>query len=322
MTDLKKLEKYSATELYHELMAREGRQLRGGLGHDSSINQKLSLFSSTNIVSMLRKKQSVIYGVDDRQDLYEVKNERFLESANSVVALFRSYDTSDRGDGTSELSLVNFGEARDLCASERFREQPAGASCSGFLVAPKIIATTSHCINVSNVQNERFVFGFKMNAPGDPTTRIDNSEIYRGSRIIGGELTANGPDWALVELDRPVENHPPVKIRSKGKIEDRAPVYVIGHPCGLPMKFSSGANVRDNESNTIFVANLDSFGGNPGSPVFNSETHEVEGVVSRGEADFVPNDNCYVSLICPTSGCRGFDCTRTATFFERIQKYI
>ena len=314
MINPKELEKYSMKDLSKELKTRRGRLLRGGSGHDSSLNGKLARYPSIIIIDMLKKRQKVIYGVDDRYDLHEVKNEKYLESAKSVVALFEGNQISDMGDGTSELALVNFGEREDLCASEKFRDQPVGAFCSGFLVAPQIIATAGHCINKNNVQEKRFVFGFKMNAPGDPTTRINNSEIYRGSRIIGRELTDNGPDWALVELDRPVENHPPVKVRSNGKMEDGASVYVIGHPCGLPMKFAGGSNVRDNGNDAFFVANLDSFGGNAGSPVFNSETHEIEGLLARGEADFVTNDNCNISLICPSSGCRGCDCTRTTAF--------
>ena len=51
-----------------------------------------------------------------------------------------------------------------------------------------------------------------------------------------------------------------------------------------------------------------------GSPVFNSDTHEVEGILVRGETDFVTQGSCRVSLVCPSSGCRGEDCTRTTEF--------
>ena len=35
-----------------------------------------------------------------------------------------------------------------------------------------------------------------------------------------------------------------------------------------------------------FTANLDTYRGNSGSPVFNAITHKVEGVLVRGEQDF------------------------------------
>ena len=59
---------------------------------------------------------------------------------------------------------------------------------------------------------------------------------------------------------------------------------------------------------------LDTYGGNSGSPVFNAATHEVEGILVRGETDFTSNGTCNVSLVCPTSGCRGEDVTRATEF--------
>src|SRR5262249_37357901 len=106
--------------------------------------------------------------------------------------------------------------------------------------------------------------------------------------------------------------------RRTGRIGDTQAVHVIGHPSGLPAKFAGGAAVRNNQPNAFFVANLDTYGGNSGSPVFNSDTHVVEGILVRGDADFVQQGACSVSLICPTTGCRGEDCTRTIEFATNI----
>jgi hypothetical protein len=76
--------------------------------------------------------------------------------------------------------------------------------------------------------------------------------------------------------------------------------------------------VRNNAPAAFFVANLDTYGGNSGSPVFNSNTREVEGVLVRGETDFATQGGCQVSLVCPTSGCRGEDCTRTTEFANLV----
>ena len=93
-------------------------------------------------------------------------------------------------------------------------------------------------------------------------------------------------------------------------------MHVIGHPVGLPAKVAGGAIVRDNTPNPFFVANLDTYGGNSGSPVFNSRTHRVEGILVRGERDFVARGNCTVSFVCPTTGCRGEDVTRITKLRE------
>jgi hypothetical protein len=233
-----------------------------------------------------------------------------------VVALFQATQVVDNGDGTSTLVTQPFGTSRNLCGSEPFADQPVGAFCSGFLVEPDVVATAGHCVRAPELGQVRFVFGFRMQDATTPTTVVPNSEVYQGVSVIGRQKIeqATGADWSLVRLDRPVPNHPPVVIRPSGKISDNQALHVIGHPVGLPIKFAPGANVRDNSAASVFTANLDTYGGNSGSPVFNNETHQVEGILVRGETDFVSAGTCNVSLVCPNSGCRGEDVTRATVF--------
>lgn len=44
----------------------------------------------------------------------------------------------------------------------------------------------------------------------------------------------------------------------------------------------------------------------------------VEGILVRGEADYVSNGTCNVSKVCPSTGCRGEDCTRIAELIDLI----
>ena len=154
-----------------------------------------------------------------------------------------------------------------------------------------------------------------------PATTFNNNELYRGIRIVGRQLGPEGSDWALVQLDRPVLNHPSVRIRRRGKISEKSAVHVIGHPSGLPKKYAGNAAVRENDERRYFKANLDTYGGNSGSPVFNSTTHEVEGILVRGETDFVQLEGCNVSNVCPENGCNGEDCTRTTEFASLVPEW-
>jgi V8-like Glu-specific endopeptidase len=52
------------------------------------------------------------------------------------------------------------------------------------------------------------------------------------------------------------------------------PVYILGHPCGLPLKYSAGAQVRGIDE-SFFSADLNVYCGNSGSPVIDRDTHEV-----------------------------------------------
>jgi hypothetical protein len=316
MADIKMLESLSVEELRAELAAREAKA-KGDLTTPASAS--LKRIDSATIVDVLRSQQKVIYGVDDRQDIYELPNiDPMKSSARSVVALFEAADVEDNGAGASTLVTQDFGASRNLCPEEWFREQPVGAFCTGFLVAPDIIATAGHCVTAANVKKVCFVFGFEMVSQSEPRLMISNSEIYRGVELIGRAEMGAGADWALVRIDRPVTNHNVLAIRRAGKIGDNQAVYVIGHPSGLPKKAAGRSAVRSNDNPAFFIANTDTYGGNSGSPVFNGSNHMVEGILVRGETDFVQRGDCAVSLVCPASGCRGEDCTRTTVFASLI----
>jgi Peptidase S46 len=76
--------------------------------------------------------------------------------------------------------------------------------------------------------------------------------------------------------------------------------------------------VRSNRRRAFFVANLDTYGGNSGSPVVDQHTHVVEGILVNGEDDFVQYDGCNVSVVCPDAGCQGEAVTRSTLWAGRI----
>jgi len=244
-----------------------------------------------------------------------------LQDADGAVALFDASDVVDNGNGTSTLQTTNYGTTYNLCASEPFRTQPTGAFCSGFLVASNVVATAGHCVDTGNLAKVRFVFGFRMANANTANTVLSNGNIYRGVELLGRTLTSNGADWSVVRLDRAVLNHRITRVRFGGRIANNQAIHVIGHPSGLPTKYAPGANVRDNGPAAFFTANLDTYGGNSGSPVFDAQTHLVEGVLVRGENDYVLQGACWVSLACPATGCRGEDCTRTTEFASIVPGY-
>ena len=262
--------------------------------------------------------QKVIYEMDDRTDLHEVTDPTIHRLADGVAGLLDLTRVRDNGDGTSAILTLRFATSHDLCASERFREQPTAPHCTGFLVAPDILATAGHCINTNNLPRARFVFGYRMISATEARTTIPNNDIFAGVGLIARQETADGPDFALVRLDRPAMGRPILRLRRVGKIPDDAEVFVLGHPSGLPLKYAPGAVVRENDVATFFVANLDTYGGNSGSPVFNQSDGTVEGILVRGETDFVLVGNCNESTVCPTTGCRGEDITRSTVFADQV----
>ena len=284
------------------------------LGDLTGIRAELKRYETPEVVEALRDVQKLVYGVDDRSDLYAVNDCEVRTDASSVVAVVDAGDLVDNGDGTWTMSGPTFQSDYNLCDHEPFGSQPSIAFCSGFLVDPSLVVTAGHCVHAGNLDSVRFVFGYEMTSETTARTVVPAIDVCRASRIIAREETSSGADWAVVQLDRPVVHRPSAEIRRAGSISDGTSLHVVGHPAGLPLKYAPGASVRDNTAASYFVANLDTYGGNSGSPVFDSTTHMVEGVLVRGDTDFVWSGGCFVSMVCPADGCRGEDCTRTTEF--------
>jgi subtilisin-like proprotein convertase family protein len=265
----------------------------------------------------------VIYGDDNRRDLFSPDNDpRMVELARSTAMLtYKSNLTIDPNDPTvSTLPLTTFGEANNLCEDEPFRDQPDPAFCSGFLVGPTTLVTAGHCVRTQDACADiAFVFDFGLTTQDREVTKLANDSVYACHHLVTSVIEASTQsDFAIVELDRPVTGREPLRFRREGSIEMSAPVTVIGHPAGLPTKISGGANVRSNDQGAYFVANLDTYGGNSGSAVFNDATGEVEGILVRGENDFVSRGSCRVSNRCENDACRGEDVTRATEFASFI----
>ena len=63
-------------------------------------------------------------------------------------------------------------------------------------------------------------------------------------------------------------------------------IGVVGYPAGLPVKYAASETTRiAHIEETHFIANLDAYGGNSGSPVINDAGHVV-GILVRGANDF------------------------------------
>jgi len=281
---------------------------------------RLKNMSTQSIFDQLIQVQAQYMGTTGRKEWYEV-DQSYKDDAKSVVCLVKSSRLA-KMPGSAEkyqISYDKFGLKHKLCKEEQFWDEPAAAFCSGVLVAPQLVATADHCLDEEpDVSKIRFVFGFRMNSKDNPQTRFSHVDVYAGKQVVSDRNNPIGADWALIELDRPVTgDHPPKMVRRTGKIPDSEAVYAIGYPNGLPVKISGGAVVRDNGQSEIFVSNLDAYTGSSGSPVFNS-SHVVEGILCRGERDFIEVQQCSRSLVCPNTGCRGEDCTRVTEFAKLI----
>jgi hypothetical protein len=251
--------------------------------------------------------------------------ETIKNNSDGVAAICMKDNLIEGQNGYSSLKVKNYGKIFNLHEYEPFRQQPivAGRLCTGFLVKDDVIATAGHCADEKNVTELRIVFGFKMLGLSTPVTWIPHENIYKGVKIIHRVYApqGKGPDWELIKLDRKVEGQAVVKLSEKPIYLDQ-PVYILGHPCGLPLKYSSGAQVRG-INGVCFSADLNVYSGNSGSPVFDCKTHEVIGIVVRGDTqDFRWTGKGWLSVIYPNPVIRSQEpqCTRVSEFRNIVDK--
>ncbi|MEE2670688.1 MAG: serine protease [Bdellovibrionota bacterium] len=258
-----------------------------------------------------QKAVKVIYGEDNRVDVIDSTNAMYVELSKSTAGMVSSYDIRPTGNGMVKLNGQSL-TSRGICSTERFAEQPSVANCSGFLVGEDLLVTAGHCIKTTSDCNKyKWVFDYKIDHQGQTEVSVEENAVYGCQEIINTVLSRSDMnDFALIRLDRKVTDRRILDYRRKGRISKGEKLVVIGHPTGLPTKIADGATVRGLKSK-YFTADLDTYGGNSGSAVFNAATGIIEGILVRGETDYVRDSSrgCQVSNVVAQDAGRGEDVT-------------
>lgn len=262
----------------------------------------------------LLQRPKVIYGVDNRREIYEAP-QKWQELAKSTVTLVRSDQiVLNQDPGLYELLGHNYRKEKNLCSDEPYGEQRMVAHCSGFLVAPDIVATAGHCIkDQDHCKRLAYVFDVQKSSAQEYDYKIDKEKFYSCKNLIKKvEDKVTKIDYALIRLNKKVTDREPLKLsQSKGPTKGEE-MAVIGHPYGIPKKFADEGYILENSHNAYFKVDLDTYSYNSGSPIFNIQTMEVEGILVRGESDFVYDKNalCYRSRVCDPGECHGEEVNR------------
>lgn len=252
--------------------------------------------------------QPVVYGTDDRRDVYDFADQTYAARANEISAAM--IDTADIS-GPANAKQIAAGTLQNsfgVCPDERFATQPTAAGCSATLIAQDLVLTAGHCISDSSCNGTSYVFNWSMTNATTLHT-ITSDDVYACADVLVDQVAE--ADFAIVKLDRPVVGRTPAVVRTTATaLTVGENLIVQGYPSTIPLKIDDGGAVRDGRAATLdyFVANLDTFGGNSGSGVFLDDGTLV-GILVRGEQDYVQDGNCYRVNVCPNDGCGGEEST-------------
>jgi V8-like Glu-specific endopeptidase len=231
----------------------------------------------------------------------------------------RREDLKKEKDGTFTIvNITKYGESFSpkLCESERFWNQPNPAFCSGVAVSSNLVFSAGHCPSSTESQwlpdasNLVIVFGFGMitvraadgSLVAQPRLKgYTSSEVFGYTeplQILTGELNGN-KDWSLIRLPGVGLGTSALQRTSKVNLGARLrpfkdSVFVVGYPSGLPVKWTGSGilGAVSTPSNTgepvIYSSNLDTFGGNSGSPMYSYvRENTVFGLLFQGQTDFI-----------------------------------
>lgn len=241
-----------------------------------------------------RQRAQTIYGVDSRTEISEVRHEEIRRWIPFTVALVENQDLVAGVEGFwgRQKSL---GEEYGLCRQERFFDQPTLSFCTGFRMSANWIVTAKHCVEdlscaefkiVDNFSSDkRFTLFFsQQEVQSCKEIRVSKKHDLAFLRMEESGASWRSDDRFKVILDHQLQKNP-------------IGFEILGYPLGLPMKWAEGTLISKQRDH--FLASIDSYEGNSGSPIFDKKGR-LAGILLGGEEDFDEKESeaCKASHSC------------------------
>ncbi len=255
-----------------------------------------------------------VRGSDDRVERYQIESEPLRRAARATAATFFEGEDlyKDRvGKVFRGGSLVSatLETKEHLCKGQRFGDQPSLRHCSATLIGDDLMLTAGHCVDgTGGVCNFSVVFDYAYDAPPtDPlrvVAEIPYRNVYRCVEILGSEYERVGTkttvDWALIRLDREVTGRTPVEVSWHDGAGPDEPVYLLGHPTGLPTKMSHGTVDPCAAVPGFYAHDADSFQVNSGGGLYDADGRLIGVTAFSNGHKFIErgDDGCSVVAVC------------------------
>ena len=149
-----------------------------------------------------------------------------------------------------KLNTRPFYERKNICDSVRFRNQPTLTNvCTVFAFSDQYLLTAGHCTSKKNAKNQRIAFGY-MKEGNKYKESISSDNIFSFVLYKKGKLI-NNEDYAILKIKpkfllkkTKIPKHRQTELNLSKNITNDENIYIIGHPLGLPLKYSNNAKIK------------------------------------------------------------------------------
>ncbi|MBA3239125.1 MAG: trypsin-like peptidase domain-containing protein [Parachlamydiaceae bacterium] len=221
-----------------------------------------------------------------RSNLYDISNEQFRQTVQTRVASVACVLKRDSLRKSENGDYVVISTGTSFAEGEEFRDEPEPGFGTAFACTKRHVFTAGHVLEDEDETNVRLVFGFQKLSADQTEYIIPKKNVYRVKKVVKQEK-ANGKDYALLKLKKKGNKPDLIPLTMNfGEVVGGQKIYAVGYGEGLPVKCAYNAeikSVKGRNPNRV-DADLHTFGGNSGSPIFN-ELGEVIGILVAGLKD-------------------------------------
>jgi V8-like Glu-specific endopeptidase len=206
-----------------------------------------------------------------------ITEEQFMQG-KSIAALIKKNRMKLGKDDNYHIKLT---ERKSICSTVLFSDQNTAVTGTAFLISQNVLATVSH---VGKYTDFYCVFDYVSNKDDSKSLEkiIPKNCVYEiESEILKENEIISNSRLKLLKLKTIVsDDREPLYFDSTPISKAKTPLYSIGFPEGLPMKFLLDAFLMTTpDKYGLFQVDIDSFPGDSGSPVFDSYTNLVIGII-------------------------------------------
>jgi len=175
-----------------------------------------------------------------------------------------------------------------------FQDEPSlGFGTAFYIGGDRLALTAGHCVCKENlneadpqlVKTTRLVFGWIKNVKQNHL-QVEANRVCKIEEVLKCFQDSKLGDWALIRLNKAPAGATPLTVDFMNPITNQQKIYMLGHPSGVPQKFTDKGQVKDmaDSETSTFKAKIDAFAGNSGSPIFHDK--KVVGILIQGNDDY------------------------------------